>query len=90
MSTNITPSLGINLDYIYGATERTDVPLGTVVRGADGRMWVLVQASANIANNTAVILTEPAMTVAAGAGAFTTRKGAVTTGQRFWVQSNAI
>jgi hypothetical protein len=90
MSRNITPSLGINLDYIYGATERLDVPLGTVMRGADGRMWILAQASAGIANNTAVILTEPAMTIAAGAGSFTTRKGALTTGQRAWVQSNAI
>jgi len=90
MSRNITPSLGINFDYIYGSTEKLDVPLGTVMRGADGRMWILAQASAGIANNAAVVLTEPAMTIASGAGSWTNRKGALTTGQRAWVQSNAV
>jgi hypothetical protein len=53
-------------------------------------MWILAQASAGIANNAAVVLTEPAMTIATGAGSWTNRKGALTTGQRAWVQSNAV
>jgi hypothetical protein len=53
-------------------------------------MYIFVQASGTIANDTAVVLTEPAMTVAAGAGAYTTRSGALTVGQRAWVESNAI
>ena len=90
MSRNIYPILGVDTDTIYTATERLPVPLGTVVRAANGRMYILAQASAGVANATAVVLTEPAMTFAGGAGAFTTRKGAVTTGQRCWIESNAV
>ncbi|MFG1340373.1 hypothetical protein [Xanthobacter autotrophicus] len=90
VSRNISPTLGVNLDAVYAATDALPLPLGTVVRGRNGRMYIFVQASAGIANDTAVVLTEPAMTVAGGAGAYTTRSGALTTGQRAWVESNAI
>lgn len=91
-SRNITPSLGVDLDAIYPSTDPfyNKLPLGAVVRARNGRMYVLAQASAGIADNTAVVLTEPAMTIAAGAGAWTTRSGALNTGDRAWVESNAV
>lgn len=90
VSNNISETLGVALSKVYASTETLPVPLGTVVRAANGRMYILAQASATIANDTAVVLTEPAMTVAGGAGAYTTRAGAMTSGQRAWVESNAI
>jgi len=88
-----TPALGVDLKKIDKSTDSymyDRIPLGTVVRGANGRMYLRVQASGTIANDTAAVLTEPALTVAAGAGAYTTRAGAVVSGDRFWIESNAI
>lgn len=90
VSNNISPTLGVDIDKVYATSEALPLPLGTVVRAANGRMYILAQASGTIANDTAVVLTEPAMTIAAGAGAWTTRAGAMTSGQRAWVESNAI
>jgi len=90
VSRNITPTLGIDLEAIYASTDKLPVPLGTVVRALNGRMYVLAQASAGVAVDTASVLTEPAMTFAGGAGSWTTRSGAVTTGQRAWIESNAV
>lgn len=92
-SRHITPSLGMNLARVYPSTDPEYSrlpPLGTVVRALNGRMYVLAQASAGVANDTAVILTEPGMTFAGGAGSWTTRSGAVSTGDRAWIESNAI
>lgn len=92
-SKSISPTLGVNLGAIYPPSDPlyNELPsLGTVVRAKNGRMYILAQASAGIADNTAVILTEPAMTVAGGAGAWTTRSGALGTGDRAWVESNAV
>lgn len=96
MAFNTTPSLGTDLDYV-GAKPYYDgnfpVPspkLGSVVKGDDGHDRVWVQASANIAANTAVIVTEPAFTAAGGAGAFSTSGTAVLNGQYFWARSNTL
>lgn len=90
VSTPISPTLGVDIDKVYTSTETLPLPLGTVIRAANGRMYILAQASATIANDTAVVLTEPAMTIAGGAGSWTTRAGAMTSGQRAWVESNAV
>lgn len=92
-SRHITPSLGMDLTKVYPSTDPFYTrlpPLGTVVRALNGRMYILAQASAGVANDTAVTLTEPGMTFAGGAGAWTTRSGAVLTGDRAWLESNAI
>ena len=90
VSQNISPTLGVNLDTVYASTDKLPLTLGTVTRAKNGRMYILAQASGTIANDTAVVLTEPAMTIAAGAGAYTTRSGALVSGQRAWVESNAV
>lgn len=89
-SRSIDQVQGVSLDTIYASTDKLPVPLGTVVRALNGRQYVLAQASGAVANDTAAVLTEPAMTFAAGAGAYTTRAGAVVSGQRAWLESNAI
>lgn len=90
VSKNIDFVQGVDLSRIYASTETIPLPLGTTIRLANGRMAILASASGAVANDTAVVLTEPAMTFAAGAGAWTTRSGAVTSGQRAWLESNAI
>jgi hypothetical protein len=81
--------VGADLNAVYGATEVLPMKLGYKVSGDDGRDYILARASAAVAANTAVVLTEPAFTVAGGAGAFSTQAKAVTTGQVSWVRSNA-
>jgi len=93
-SKNITPSLGVDTSKVFTSADNflyKSLPaLGTVMRGQNGRMYILAEASGVIADNTAVILTEPAMTVAAGVGAWTTRAGAMVATDRAWVESNVI
>jgi hypothetical protein len=93
-SLSISPALGVDTSGVYksGDYNYSRIPLGTVVRAQNGRMYTYVQASAGVADATAGTITEPAFTFA-GAGAtpnWTTRTGAVSTGDRFWVESNAI
>jgi hypothetical protein len=80
-----TPSLGPELwqvepienywDQISKSVGSTTIvasyPIGTQVVGNDGHQYVYVRASAAIASGATVILTEPAFTIATGAGAFT-------------------
>lgn len=96
MAYTITPSLGANLNYVgalpyYDAGRAAPSPaLGSKVIGSDGHTYVFVVASANIAAATAVIITEPAMTAAAGAGTFSTQTALpVLSGQYFWARANA-
>jgi hypothetical protein len=98
VSRPIDDLLGVNLSDVLavGDARYSSVPLGTVVRAANGRMYCFVETSAvSIADNTAVIVTEggppPAFTVAAGAGSWTNRSGATPAAvSRIWVESNAI
>jgi hypothetical protein len=96
MPFQITPSLGIELEYVgglpyYDAGRPTASPqLGAKVIGNDGHEYVWTVASANVAAATAVIITEPGMTIAGGAGPYSTQTGrAVLSGQYSWVRSNA-
>lgn len=96
MPFQITPSLGVELEYVgaipyYDTGKATPSPqLGAKVIGSDGHEYVWTLASANVAAATAVIVTEPAMTIAAGAGPYSTQAGrAVLSGQYSWVRSNA-
>lgn len=94
VSTPLDPLIGINLSEILQSTDAkyNQIPLGTIVRAKNGRMYCFVEQSAvSIADNTAVVVTEPGFTIAAGAGAFTNRSGATPAAvARLWVESNAI
>ncbi len=102
MAISITPSLGANIstnDGLVGVLPYWDVnysvpspALGTEVIGSDGHVYIYAQASAAVATNTVVILTEPAMTFATGAGAWTapTVTGGTPINQYAWLQKTAI
>lgn len=104
MAINITPSLGAQLSTndglvgplpYYDASFGRTVPspaLGSVVWGSDGHEYVYALASAAVASNAVVILTEPAMTFATGAGAWTapTVTGGTPINQYAWLQKTAI
>jgi hypothetical protein len=81
MALTITPSLGApisvndgmvgTLGYWDSGSGKVSPQLGSMVKGSDGHDYVYAQASAAVASNAVVILTEPAMTFATGAGAWT-------------------
>jgi hypothetical protein len=99
-----TPSLGGSLNTnagLVGALPYYDAgfgrsvispPLGTVFKAIDGHEYILAQASAAIASGAVTILTEPAMTMATGAGAWTapTITGGVPINQYAWFKKTAI
>jgi len=82
MPATSTPSLGssinVNAGYIagggvpyYDAGKSVPSPqLGTKLLNTDGHEYIFAQASAAIASNVNVALTEPAMTMAAGTGSW--------------------
>lgn len=99
MAYAITPSLGADINYLklakpfYDANESVMSPaLGTVVKASDGHDYVLAQASGTVASGATVVLTEPAMTFATGAGAWTapTLTGGFVSGNYAWLKKAAI
>lgn len=83
MPATTTPSLGssinVNAGYLAGGgvgywDTGKSVPSpqpGSKLLNSDGHEYIFAQASAAIASGAVVILTEPAMTMATGAGAWT-------------------
>lgn len=96
MVKHITPSLGMDLDYVggkpyYDANSTTATPaVGTVVKADDGHDYIFATASAAVASGAVVILTEPAMTFATGAGAWTAPAQAIASGDYAWLKRTAI
>lgn len=96
-----TPQLGPNLYQTVGSNavwyDPKNLPspkVGTRETGDDGHEYIFVQASATIAAaaapGTAVAITEPAMTAAAGAGGFTAPIAGVANGAYFWARKTAL
>lgn len=87
-------NIGFDSTAVYtetGFINRPPFALGTKMNGRNGRDYVFAKATGAIANAAAVILTEPAMTVATGAGSFTNRTGkAIATGESAWFEKNSI
>ncbi len=96
------PQLGPQLSDVFTGLPYWDIgnvsspsyKLGDVEQGSDGREYVWVQASADIAatatTGTQVVITVPAYTVATGAGGFYTPVNtAILTGQYFHVSRGA-
>lgn len=88
---NIGHLVGVDVQKNYGAL--TDPPqigiaLGTTTYGSDGHEYMFVKSNGTIAASTVVVLTEPAMTVAAGAGSWTTVVASVAN-DLMWVQKTA-
>src|SRR3569833_2668202 len=94
-----SPSLGCDINYsklakpFYDANAPGMSPaLGTVVKASDGHDYVLAQASGTVASAATVVLTEPAMTFATGAGSWTapTLTGGCVSGNYAWLKRAAI
>jgi len=94
VSTPLEPIAGCNFSEILTSADQryNQIPLGSVIRAKNGRMYCYVEQSAvSIADNTPVIVTEPGFTTAAGAGSWTNRSGVTPAAvARLWVESNAI
>lgn len=102
-----TPNLGPQLDDVFTglpywdlaintevSDEEPSYKLGNVEMGDDGREYIWVQASADIAatatTGTQVTITVPAYTVATGSGGYYTPVNtAITSGQYFHVSRGA-
>lgn len=64
--------------------------VGTIVRGNDGHDYIYARATGAIADDATAVLSEPAMTVAAGAGSWTNRTGvALAANDHAWIQKTA-
>ena len=87
-------TVGVVLGDIQPNSGGKEFALGNTVFGADGRKYVLVQASATIAalsTGREVTITEPAMTAATGAGGFLAPANvAVASGERFWARQTTV
>jgi hypothetical protein len=93
-----TPSLGLSANANGGLVgpipfwdEGRNVPSpqpGSVVTGADGAKYILAKATGVIAPNTNVVLTEPAMTVAAGAGDWYSQTAAIPINNYAWFRAS--
>lgn len=93
-----TPSLGLSTNANGGLVgpipfwdEGRNVPSpqpGSVVTGADGAKYILAKATGVIPPNTNVVLTEPAMTVAAGAGDWYSQTAAIPINNYAWFRAS--
>lgn len=96
MAYSITPSLGVDLSFVgantYNETGAPTPAIGTVVKGNDGHDYIFAKASAAIASAAVCTLTEPAMTMATGAGAWTapTITGGVPINNYAWFKKTTI
>jgi len=86
---SVTPIVGLRLGEVIKAGEDA-AALGTVVTGNDGHDYILALATGAIANAATVTLTEPAMTVATGAGAWTNTNAPLVASDRAWFKKTAI
>ena len=90
VASNITPIAGVNLTEIRSVADGPRFKVGTAVMGSDGHMHIYATASGAITTAQACVLTEPAMTMAAGAGAWTGPVLALATGEHGWFRETAI
>lgn len=85
--------VGARLGEVDGVNETnksSKYAIGSSGAADDGHIYIYARASAPIAASTVCILTEPAMTMAAGAGAWTSVNQALATGDRAWFKRTAI
>lgn len=87
-------NIGFDSTAVYAETgmfNRPPFALGSRMPGRNGRDYIFAKTTGAVASAAAVILTEPAMTVATGAGSWTNRTGkALATGESAWFEKNSI
>lgn len=83
----ITPLVGMKI----GEVNAPFTPkIGTVITADDGHDYIFAKASGAIAGSAVCILTEPAMTMATGAGAWTNGTTALVANDLAWFKKTAI
>lgn len=93
MTLSTTPIAGVDLAAVYATNINQPYPpfkAGTLVNGDDGHSYIYASASAAIAADAVCILTEPALTMATGAGDWTAPSSAVASGSYAWFQKTAV
>lgn len=88
-STNVNGGLVGPVPYYDINQTRPSPQLGAIVQTSDGYINILAQASAAISSGAECILTEPAMTMAAGAGGWFAPSGGVPINQFAWFRKQA-
>lgn len=84
----INPLVGVKPGEKNDATSK--FKLGTTFRAEDGHLYIYAKASAAINAATVSILTEPAFTMATGAGDWTSPAFALAIGDEAWFKKTAI
>ncbi|MEJ5081056.1 hypothetical protein [Ochrobactrum sp. MYb379] len=84
----ITPLVGTKPGEKNDSASKFKV--GTTFRADDGHLYVYARASAAIAASTVSVLTEPAFTMAGGAGDWTSPAFALANGDEAWFKKTAI
>lgn len=94
MTALATGTVGTMIDGIQPNDGGKEFALGNTVLGANGKKYVLVEASAAIAALAAgreVTITEPAFTAATGTGGFRAPLNQdVASGERFWAMEKVL
>lgn len=86
--------VSLNQNAVGVAFDRVEtsptIAVGTVVRGSDAHDWIYAMATGAIADDAVTVLTEPAMTMATGAGDWTNRNGTLAANDYTWFQKTAV
>lgn len=94
MTALASSTVGTVIDGIQPNDGGKEFALGNTVFGANGRKYVLVEASADIAALAAgreVTITDPAFTAATGTGGFRAPANlAIVDGERFWAMEKVL
>lgn len=88
MTFSVTPLAGLRIGEINATPN--NVALGTVVTADDGHDYIYAKATGAIANAATAALTEPAMTMASGAGSWTNTNAALVANDKAWFKKTAI
>jgi hypothetical protein len=80
----------VNKDYGATLNNGPQFAAGTIAPGRDGHTYIYAKATGAVASNAVCILTEPALTMATGAGAWTNKTGsALVANDWAWFQKTA-
>lgn len=86
---SVTPMAGGRILQVNDP--HNDFTLGTTITANDGHVYIYAKATGTINNAAAAVLTEPAMTMAAGAGAWTNTNGVqLVANDEAWFKKTAI
>jgi len=92
MVKSVTPIAGFDAEAVHSASSTFKPPhsVGTTIKADDGHDYIYSRASAAIAADTVCILTEPELTMATGAGDWTSPSTALEADDHAWFMKTDI